>query len=85
MHTGDSHKHDNSKGSEAMLGTYEIFKQRRRAGKEVLDFRSENGQFTGSWEERSTLAPKPLLGNWEAVGRSGDLANMPLFATVTSN
>ena len=47
MCIGNSHRYEKSKDSEATLGICDIFEQ-RRGGNEVLDFRSENGQFTGS-------------------------------------
>lgn len=48
MRMGNSHKYGSSKGSEATLGIYDSFGQRRREGGKVLDFRNENGRFTRS-------------------------------------
>lgn len=49
MCVGNLHKHENSKNSEVTLGIY--FGQREKWGGGlaiIIDFRNENGQFTGS-------------------------------------
>lgn len=73
----NSHKHENSKNSEATLGIYDIFGQRRK-GDGVLDFKTENGQLQIVEEEQNHMAGKPLLGNPETMGHRGYLANRPL-------
>lgn len=64
MCIGNSHKHKNSKDSEATLGIYDIFEKRRGDG--VLDFRSENGNLQIVEEEWNTCGsqiPTRQLGN----------------------
>ena len=85
----NSHKHENSKDSEATLGTYDIFGQRRKEGW-VLDFKTENGRLQVVEEEQKHMAGKSLLGNPETMGPRGYLANRPLskallFTTLHPN
>ena len=57
----NSHKHKTSKDSEATLGIYYIFGQRRKKG--FLDFTSKNGQFIDIEEELNTLGQE-VLARW---------------------
>ena len=43
----NSHRHENSKNSEATLGIYNILDKGEKKGNKVLDFRSEKGRFMG--------------------------------------
>lgn len=45
---GNSHKYENSKYSEAKLELYDLLDKGEKGRNGVLDFKNENGPFTGN-------------------------------------
>ena len=68
MHMWNSHKHENSKDSEATLGINDILDKEEKGGVVVIDFRSENGQFTGSRGRMEHRASKFCQGKSGTMG-----------------
>ena len=65
MFMENCHKNKKIEDSEATLGIYDIFEERRKGGGRVLDFWSENGGFIGSWGGVDHTAEKFLPGYLE--------------------
>lgn len=63
MPVGNSPKHENPKNSEATLNIYDILDKGEKGSRgergKVLDFRIENGQFTGRGRVEQTGQTSP--------------------------